>query len=124
MNRNKIRHDRHVRAANFELHLVWVLDTTVKKGLSKKFARKWTGPYKILAKINEVNYELQPYKKLRKKLIMHLNRVQKCFTRNYIQVTDFNLMVVKPKPPKSVTPVNLDDLIFTQEFFTSVVVPP
>ena len=124
MNRNKIRHDRHVRAANFELHdLVWVLDTTVKKGLSKKFARKWTGPYKILAKINDVNYELQPVKKRGKKLIMHVNRLQKCFTRNYIQVTDFREMVVKPKPLKSVPKVNLEDSIFTQEFSTSVVVP-
>ena len=123
MNRNKIHHDRTVRAANFELHdLVWVLDTTVKKGLSNKFTRKWTGPYKILAKINDVNYELQPVKKRGKKLVMHLNRLQKCFTRNYVNVTNFKEMLAKPKRSTVPPNANLDQSIFTQESSPPVIV--
>ena len=59
MLKNKVAHDRHVRAANFELtDLVWVLDTAKVVGKSSKLARKWKGPYEILAKINQVQAEV------------------------------------------------------------------
>ena len=60
MQKNKVAYDRHVRAANFELtDLVWVLDTAKTVGKSSKLARKWRGPYKILAKINQSTYQDQ-----------------------------------------------------------------
>lgn len=82
MSRNKVRHDREVRAANFELHdLVWVLDTAQKVGKSGKLSRKWKGPYRILSKPSTNTYEIQPVKKRGRKLVMNQCRLMKCFTR-------------------------------------------
>ena len=63
MDRNKVMHDRKCRAANFKIDdLVWVLDTAKTVGKSQKLARKWKGPYRILARINNSTYEVQPVK--------------------------------------------------------------
>ena len=48
VNRNKIRHDRQCRAANFIAgDYVWYLDTAKLKGVSKKLSARWKGPYVI-----------------------------------------------------------------------------
>ena len=61
MDKSKLRFDRNVRAAKFELtDLVWVLDTTKKVGKSAKLMRKWKGPYEIIGKINGNTYEIKP----------------------------------------------------------------
>jgi hypothetical protein len=83
MERNKVEYDRSCRAANFgENDFVWVLDTTTKVGVSKKLSRKWKGPYRILDKINKVNYRIQPIQGRGRKLIVHQNRLMKCYTRD------------------------------------------
>lgn len=53
--------------------LVLLHDPSVKRGRSKKLKRPWIGPYKILSKLNEVNYKI---KKGRKELIIHVNRLK------------------------------------------------
>lgn len=89
MDRNKVRHDRCVRAANIELHdLVWVLDTAKTVGVTSKLARKWKGPYRILAKINQSTFEIQFIKKKGKKLVINQSRLKKCFTRAYENVVN------------------------------------
>ena len=51
MDRAKINHDRQIRAANFEIHdQVKLINTTFDKTQTKKFKKKWVGPYKIVAK--------------------------------------------------------------------------
>ena len=93
MERNKLQYDRKVRVATFALtDQVWVLATTVGKGLSAKLSRKWVGPYRILSRVNEVTYELQTVKLPRsRRIIVHQNRLMKCFTRNYTKVADMVL---------------------------------
>jgi len=87
MDKNKLRFDRNVRAANFEVtDLVWVLDTTTTVGKTSKLARKWKGPYEILAKINGNTYEVKPKYVRGKKLVMNQSRLAKCFTRDYLNV--------------------------------------
>ncbi len=61
MQRNKVLHDRRVRAANFEMtDQVWLLDTAVTKGKTAKLSRRWKGPYKIMKKVNESTYNIRP----------------------------------------------------------------
>ena len=90
MERNKLNYDRKVRVATFALSdQVWVLITVVGKRLSAKLSRKWVGTYRILSKVNEVTYELQSVKLPRsRRIIVHQNRLMKCFTRNYVKVSD------------------------------------
>lgn len=92
MDKNKLRFDRKVRAANFEVtDLVWILDTTKKVGKSSKLARKWKGPYEILGKINGYTYEVKPKFVRGKKLVVNQCRMAKCFTRDYLNVAKRNL---------------------------------
>jgi hypothetical protein len=44
-----------------------------KPRLSKKFRPKWSGPYKIVKKISELNYEIAGSKD--KRQIVHINRL-------------------------------------------------
>ena len=46
---------------------------------------------------------------------MHLNRLQKCFTRNYVKVTNFKEILAKPKCSPITATANSDQSIFTQE---------
>ena len=102
MDRNKIQHDRKVRAANFELHdLVWLLDTAVIQGKCKKLSKRWRGPYKILAKINQSTYSIQPEVGRGKVLVANQCRLQKVFTRDVEAVCDRTVPVVTPKPVRA-----------------------
>lgn len=38
---------------------MWLYTPHVKKGLSKKFAKMWSGPFVVDKKIGDVNYELK-----------------------------------------------------------------
>jgi transposase InsO family protein len=93
MQRNKVLHDRRVRAANFEItDQVWLLDTAVTKGKTAKLSRRWKGPYKIMKKVNESTYNIRPVSGRGKHLVANQCRLQKCFTRDCVEV------VVPPAP--------------------------
>ena len=53
---------------------------------------------------------------------MHLNRLQKYFTRYYVNVTNFKEMLAKPKRQPITPTANLDQSIFTQESNPPVIV--
>ena len=92
MDKNKVDYDRRVRAASFELtDLVWLLDTAKKIGKSSKLARKWTGPYEILARINQATYEIKPAHKKGRKKVVNQSRLKKCFTRDYESVVEISM---------------------------------
>ena len=58
--RNKVRHDRKVRACKFSVgDYTWVLDTATLKGVSKKLSHRWKGPYRVIGVIDEANYKLK-----------------------------------------------------------------
>lgn len=40
-----------------------LLDTTVKRGRSKKLKQPWTGPYKVIEKVSDINYCIQKSRK-------------------------------------------------------------
>lgn len=83
--RNKIRLDRKVRACNFEVNdYVYRLNSVVKKGLSKKFTRKWTGPYIVLSQTSAVDYLIRPIDKPKaRKIIIHQSHLKRAFLTSF-----------------------------------------
>jgi hypothetical protein len=56
---NKMLYDRKAKLRSFRTgDLVYLYNSAVKPGLSKKFHRSWSGPYRITAKISDLNYEI------------------------------------------------------------------
>ena len=39
---------------------VWLNNTAVPKGLSRKFHQQWAGPYKVLSRLGNTNYHIEP----------------------------------------------------------------
>ena len=96
MSKEKTYYDRKVVAANFQVgDLVLIMDTTKKKGLSKKFSKRWSGPYIVLKQFNEVDYELRLLGG-NKRTKQHQNRLKKAHVN---QVTRERLEKRKPQSP-------------------------
>jgi len=47
----------------------------IKPGLSRKFSKPWTGPYKVTVKISDLNYEIVDQKG--RKQVVHINRLKR-----------------------------------------------
>ena len=76
----KIRYDRHVRAAEYEPgDQVLIRDTAVKPGVCKKLSRKFQGPYRVLGKINAVNYVVKGNGPKGRQIVTHVNRLKRWF---------------------------------------------
>ncbi|CAF0925438.1 unnamed protein product [Brachionus calyciflorus] len=72
--------DRNVRRTSYILgDRVWLLNSTKKKGISKKLSRKWTGPFTVVEVRSENNYIIKPDKKGKRQLV-HAHRLKKCFS--------------------------------------------
>jgi len=52
---------------------VLLRDKTLRRGRSKKLDAQWTGPYRIVEKISNVNYKIQIK---RKTICVHANRLK------------------------------------------------
>ena len=37
---------------------MYLYNRAIKPGLSNKFKKTWTGPYKVIAKLSELNYKI------------------------------------------------------------------
>jgi hypothetical protein len=56
---NKRLYDRKAKVRHFKVDdLVYLYNPSVKPGLTKKFSRPWTGPYRITKRLSELNYEI------------------------------------------------------------------
>ena len=57
--KNKRLYDRKAKVRIFEKgDLVYLYNPAMKPGLCRKFHKPWTGPYKITAKLSDLNYEI------------------------------------------------------------------
>ncbi|RNA14670.1 krab-a domain-containing, partial [Brachionus plicatilis] len=73
IDRMKINYDRNVKLMNYNIgDKVLLLNSEKKKGKNPKLSKSWKGPYEVLTKITELTY-------LKKKLIVNINRIKKCF---------------------------------------------
>lgn len=57
---------------------VWLHQPSVKKGLSRKLARPWCGPYTIVKKLSDVVFRIQKDGRGRKRTVVHFNRLKPC----------------------------------------------
>jgi len=70
----KLQYDKGVNKKIFKIgDKVLLLDETVRRGRSKKLESQWVGPYTIIAKFSDVNYEI---KRARKTIRVHANRLK------------------------------------------------
>jgi hypothetical protein len=70
------RRQRKTKPREFEVQdLVCLYHPTLKHGLSKKFAKSWSGPWQITKKFSELNYEIVDIKG--KRQVVHVNRLKK-----------------------------------------------
>ena len=68
-------YDRKAKARHFEVnHLVYLYTPAMKAFLTKKFRKFWSGPYKIIKKISELNYDI--ISQDNRKEIVHVNRLK------------------------------------------------
>jgi hypothetical protein len=74
----KYRRQRKTKPREFEVQdLVCLYHPTLKHGLSKKFAKPWSGPWQITKKIPDLNYEIVDKKG--KRQAVHVNRLKKAY---------------------------------------------
>ena len=71
----------------------------MKAGLTRKFKKFWSGPYKVIRKISELNYETVSQDN--RKQIVHINRLKKCYNQSLWNPRK-NQKTLK-KPPKQKT---------------------
>ena len=72
---NKRLRDRKAKLRKFELgDLVYLYCPAMKPGLSRKFRKPWSGPFKITTKISDLNYEIVGHNG--KKQTVHVNRLK------------------------------------------------
>ena len=60
--------------------LVWLHNSAVKRGLSPKLVKKWTGPFKVIEKHSPQNYKIQYHRGGRTRRV-HTNRLKRCYRR-------------------------------------------
>ena len=64
-------------------NLVYLFNPTVKPGLSRKFHKVWSGPFRITAKISDLNYEIVDPNN--KKQIVHVNRLKQAYNTDALK---------------------------------------
>jgi len=73
--RNKRHYERRAKSCSFANgDYVYLHNPTRKPGLSRKLHKYWVGPYKVTAKISEVNYEILGENDRRQ--VVHINRLK------------------------------------------------
>jgi hypothetical protein len=75
---NKKYYDRHAKLRSFRIgDYVYLHNPARKPGLSRKFHKCWVGPYKVTAKISELNYKILG--KNDRKQVVHINRLKPAY---------------------------------------------
>jgi hypothetical protein len=87
---NKRLYDRRAKLREFIGEFVYLFTPAKKPRLSRKFRPKWSGPYKIVKKISELNYEIAGSND--KRQIVLVNRLKAAH----------NPSVWKPKPRRQI----------------------
>ena len=55
---------------------MYLYTPAMKDGLTRKFKKFWSGPYKVIRKIFELNYEVVSQDN--RKQTVHINRLKRC----------------------------------------------
>jgi hypothetical protein len=79
----KVRYDakhRHVEYSEGDFVLLW--SPVRKVGRSDKFQRRFGGPFRILKKLSEVSYVVEPIEGRKKEQVVHVSRLKKYHQRH------------------------------------------
>ncbi|XP_064631387.1 uncharacterized protein LOC135489780 [Lineus longissimus] len=78
--RQKVVYDSRKHGKKFELgDRVWLHSPAVKRGLSRKLHKPWTGPFVIVKVLSDVNFKIQ-LEGGRKSYVVHFNRLKPCYS--------------------------------------------
>ena len=96
---NKRLYDRKAKSRYFQVgDLVYLHNTSVKKGLSKKFSKPWTGLFQVTKRHSELNYEITDQNG---KQFVLINRLKKAYNADLWKPKTQNTTVKnKPKTRK------------------------
>ena len=94
---DKRLYDRKAKSRYFQAgDLVYLHNPSVKKGLSKKFSKPWTGLFQVTKRHSELNYEITDQNG--KKQVVHINRLKKAYNADsWKPKTQNNTVKNKPK---------------------------
>ena len=75
--RQKELYDRRVHGQVHDIgELVWLHQSAVPQDSSKKLYHPWTGPYRVLKQLSNVNYRIQHIEQPR--MVIHFDRLKSC----------------------------------------------
>lgn len=75
----KTYYDNRVEGKPFEKDdLVWLHNSAVPRGKSRKLHRPWTGPFRVVTRVADSVYRLQHTRHPRRRVVVHFNRLKKC----------------------------------------------
>jgi hypothetical protein len=78
-NRQKQLYDQHIHGTSFHAgDLVWLLNTVVPPGQSRKLHFPWSGPYRVLQQFSDCTYRIQSCDGKKRLHIVHFNRLKPC----------------------------------------------
>ena len=76
--KNNRFYDRKAKVRYFEENdLVYLYNPAMKAGLTRKFGKFWSGSYKVIRRIFELNYEIVSQDN--RKQIVHINWLKRCY---------------------------------------------
>ena len=77
--RQKQYYDKQVHGLPHEVGTqVWLHLSALPRGSSKKLHHPWTGPYRVIKRLSDVNYRIQHTQHPRKRLVVHFDRLKPC----------------------------------------------
>ena len=77
--RQKTLYDQHVHGTPYkEGDMVWLYSTVIPSDSHRKLYHPWTGPYKVISKLSDLNYKIAPVHDLCKTSIVHFDRLKRC----------------------------------------------
>lgn len=100
--RQKEHYDKKVHGSSFaDGDLVWLHNTVVPRGKSKKLHHPWTGPYRIVSKLSDSDYKIKLPRSRKPPMVVHFNRLKFCspnirFTEPFTAKTDTRLLDQQP----------------------------
>lgn len=97
----KQQYDRKVHGDPYKVgDLVWLHNLAVPPGTSRKLHHPWSGPYRVVKCLSEVNYRIQSLDHHRKRLVVHFDRLRPCLGHS----SNSNIEPPPSEPDPSVHP--------------------
>ena len=82
--------------------LVWLHSPVIRPGASKKLHHPWQGPYRVIKRLSDSTYWIQTAKGVRKRHIVHFDRLKPCHPDTRIELDQSPLPTGTP-PDNSTT---------------------